>query len=69
MCIARAGELAGSAPDLVGPWALPKAASAARPALMGFIAARMAEAIGGVEAYVDERVRQSAWLAERLDLE
>jgi hypothetical protein len=29
----------------------------------------MAEAIGGVEAYVEERARQSAWLAERLDLE
>jgi hypothetical protein len=36
---------------------------------MGYIAARMAESIGGVQAYVDERARQSAWLAERLDLE
>ncbi|HEX2302947.1 MAG TPA: hypothetical protein VHH57_04935 [Gaiella sp.] len=68
MCIARAGELAASAPELVGPWAPPSAASAAGPALMGYIAARMAEAISGVEAYVDERARQSAWLAERLDL-
>jgi hypothetical protein len=69
MCIARAGELAASAPEVVGPWAPPPAASAAGPALMGYIAARMAEAIGGVEAYVAERARQSAWLAERLDLE
>ena len=68
MCIARAGELSASAPELVGPWAPPPAASAGGPALMGFIAARMAEAISGVEAYVDERARQSAWLAERLDL-
>src|SRR5689334_10169314 len=44
-------------------------ASAAGPAPMGFIAARMAEAIGGVDAYVAERARQSAWLAERLDVD
>ena len=68
MCIARAGELAAIRPDLVGPWAPPPSASAAGPALMGYIAARMAEAISGVDAYVDERARQSAWLAERLDL-
>jgi hypothetical protein len=69
MCIARAGELAASAPEAVGPWAPPPAASAAGPALMGYIAARMAEAISGVDAYVDERARQSAWLAARLELE
>jgi hypothetical protein len=69
MCIARAGELATSAPEAVGPWAPRPAASAAGPALMGFIAARMAEAISGVDAYVAERARQSAWLAKRLDLE
>lgn len=68
MCIARAGELAASAPEVVGPWAPPPEASAQGPALMGFIAARMAEQISGVEAYVDERRRQSAWLAERLGL-
>jgi hypothetical protein len=68
MCIARAGELAAEAPELVGPWAPVPAASAGGPALMGFIAARMGEAISGVDAYVAERARQSAWLAERLDL-
>ena len=36
---------------------------------MGFIAARLAEAIDGVDAYVAERAHQSAWLAKRLDLE
>jgi len=36
---------------------------------MGYIAARLAEAIGGVQAYVDERARQSAWLTERLGLD
>jgi hypothetical protein len=69
MCIAQAGELAAAAPEAVGSWAPPPAASAGGPALMGYIAARMAESIGGVQAYVDERARQSAWLAERLDLE
>jgi hypothetical protein len=68
MCIARASELAASAPELVAPWAPPPAASAGGPALMGFIAARMAEAISGIDAYVAERARQSAWLAERLEL-
>jgi hypothetical protein len=68
MCIARSAELAAAAPELVGPWAPPREASAAGPALMGFIAARLAEAISGVEAYVGERRRQSAWLADRLGL-
>jgi len=69
MCIARAGELAASAPELVGSgWAPPREASPAGPALMGFIAARMAEAISGIEAYVVERGRQSSWLADRLGL-
>ena len=69
MCIARAAELAEEAPELVARWAPRPQASAAGPALMGFIAARMAEAINGVDAYVEERARQSAWLAERLDVD
>ena len=36
------------------------------PALLGFMAARAAEAISGVEAYYAERARQTAWLVERL---
>lgn len=68
MCIVRAGELAAAAPELT-PWSPPPEAAAAGPALMGYIAARLAEATGGLRAYVDERARQSAWLAERLDLE
>jgi hypothetical protein len=68
MCIARAGEIAAAAPDLA-PWAPASGESAAGPALTGFIAARLAEANGGIEAYVDERRRQSAWLAERLGLD
>ena len=38
------------------------------PALMGFIAARIAEQSGGVEAYYAERKHQADWLAERLGL-
>jgi hypothetical protein len=66
MCIARASELAAASPLL--DWAPPAAASAGGPALMGFIAARIAEETGGVEAYVAERERQAAWLTENLQL-
>jgi hypothetical protein len=38
------------------------------PALLGFVAARIAEAGAGTEAYYAERARQAAWLAERLEL-
>jgi len=36
------------------------------PALLGFMAARIAEERGGLEAYRAERARQAEWLAERL---
>jgi hypothetical protein len=68
MCIARAAELAAASPKPLSAWAPPREASAAGPALMGFIAARIAEETGGVDAYRDERARQSAWLVERLGL-
>ena len=38
------------------------------PALLGFVAARIAERAGGVPAYHAERARQSEWLAARLGL-
>ena len=38
------------------------------PALLGFVAARIAEEAGGVEAYHAERARQSEWLGARLGL-
>ena len=38
------------------------------PALLGFVAARIAEQRGGVAAYAQERARQARWLAERLAL-
>lgn len=69
MCIARAGEIAASAPERLGKWAPGPEMSVAGPALMGFIAARMAEQLGGVGGYMEERMRQSAWLADHLGLE
>lgn len=68
MCIARAGELAASSSTPLASWAPPREASAGGPALMGFIAARIAEQLGGLDAYMDERVRQADWLADRLAL-
>jgi hypothetical protein len=38
------------------------------PALLGFVAARIAEEGAGVEAYHAERARQAEWLAARLGL-
>jgi hypothetical protein len=69
MCIARAGEVAASAPERVADWAPRVEDAAAGPALMGFMAARIAEQLGGVEAYVEERRRQSDWLTDRLALD
>jgi hypothetical protein len=69
MCIARAHELAAAAPEPVDDWAPTDEMAAAGPALMSFMAARIAERLGGVDAYIDERMRQSAWLVERLRLD
>ncbi len=38
------------------------------PALLGFVAARIAEEAGGLDAYHAERGRQTDWLAARLGL-
>jgi hypothetical protein len=38
------------------------------PALLGFVAARIAEERGGPDAYHAERARQAEWLAKRLEL-
>jgi hypothetical protein len=68
MCIARARELAASAPEAIDDWAPTAEMAAAGPALMSFMAARIAERLGGVDAYVEERMRQSAWLVDRLNI-
>jgi hypothetical protein len=64
-CIARMEELSASEPRLA-EWG-PRDTSAS-PAVLGFVAARIAEELGGVHAYVEERGRQSAWLADLLEL-
>ena len=38
------------------------------PALLGFVAARIADAAAGAEAYRAERAHQTQWLSARLDL-
>lgn len=66
-CADRAHELARGASleswDAVIEPSVPEG-----PALLGFVAARIAEEISGPEAYRAERDRQADWLAERLSL-
>jgi hypothetical protein len=68
-CAARAHALARAAdPPLVDWEAVVEPSIPEGPALLGFIAARIAERRDGVAAYHAERARQVAWLAERLGL-
>jgi hypothetical protein len=67
MCLARTHELIAAAPERLGGWA-PPADIAPESARVAYIAARIAEELGGVEAYLDERERQSTWLVEQLSL-
>jgi hypothetical protein len=69
MCADRAHELARSATPPLSAWeAVVEPSVPEGPALLGFVAARIAEARSGREAYLAERSRQSAWLAEHLGL-
>ena len=67
MCADRAHELARGAS--LGRWdevvepSIPEG-----PALLGFVAARIAEEISGREGYTAERESQAGWLVERLGL-
>jgi len=64
-CADRAHGYAAGMPD----WDMAVEPAAANgPASMGFIAARIAEARDGLDAYHVERDRQVAWLVERLGL-
>jgi hypothetical protein len=66
-CADRAHELARGASlddwDAVIEPSVPEG-----PALLGFVAARIAEVISGPDGYTAERGRQADWLSERLDL-
>jgi hypothetical protein len=69
MCADRAHDLAvGMSPPLADWDAVIEPSTAEGPALLGFVAARIAEARGGRPAYHRERTRQARWLAERLAL-
>ncbi len=68
MCVARAHELAAGAPHL-RDWAPPPTIELSEAARLGYIAARIAEELGGLEAYLLERRRQSDWLVEHLALD
>ena len=66
MCADRAHELA--APPVEAWGAVIEPSVPEGPALLGFVAARIAEARSGVEAYHAERARQADWLRERLGI-
>jgi hypothetical protein len=67
MCVARAHELVAASSDLAA-WAPPPSIGQWEAARLGFITARIAEQLGGIDAYLHERRRQSEWLVERLAL-
>jgi len=67
MCADRAHELARAA-DLADWDAVVEPSVPEGPALLGFVAARIAEKISGADAYHAERRHQADWLADRLGL-
>jgi len=68
-CADRAHGLARTADPPLLQWeAVVEPSIPEGPALLGFVAARIAEERDGVRAYQAERARQRAWLAERLGL-
>ena len=69
MCADRGHELAlGQSPPLEDWDAVIEPSIPEGPALLGFVAARIAEEIAGADAYRAERARQTEWLVERLGL-
>jgi hypothetical protein len=69
-CADRAHELAFSASPPLEHWdAVVEPAVGEGPALLGFVAARIAEEISGPAAYRNERIKQAGWLAEHLGLD
>jgi hypothetical protein len=69
MCADRSHQLASSVSPPLEAWdAMVEPSVREGPALLGFVAARIAEEISGPEAYHTERSRQADWLVERLGL-
>jgi hypothetical protein len=70
MCADRAHELARRASPPLEQWEAAIEPSVPEgPALLGFMAARIAEEIDGPDAYQVERGRQTEWLVEQLQLD
>ena len=70
MCADRAHELARDASPALEQWeAVIEPSIPEGPALLGFVAARIAEEIDGPDAYQAERARQTEWLVEQLRLD
>jgi hypothetical protein len=68
-CADRAHALARAADPPITAWeSVVEPSVAEGPALLGFVAARIAEERDGIAAYHAERARQAAWLTERLGL-
>jgi hypothetical protein len=69
-CADRAHELAREASPRLEQWEAAIEPSVREgPALLGFMAARIAEEVAGPDGYHTERARQTAWLVEQLRLE
>ena len=69
MCADRAHELARSVSPPLEDWeAVVEPSIPEGPALLGFVAARIAEEISGTDAYYAERKRQTDWLVKTLGL-
>ena len=69
MCADRAHELALSTAPTLDDWdAVVEPSRPEGPALLGFIAARIAERRQGTQAYHSERALQTDWLVHRLTL-
>jgi hypothetical protein len=69
MCADHAHELAlGASPPLEEWDAVVEPSVREGPALLGFVAARIAEELSGPQAYHAERAGQTEWLVERLGL-
>jgi hypothetical protein len=68
-CADRAHELARAASPPRAQWeAVIEPSVREGPALLGFVAARIAEEAAGPDAYHAERARQTEWLVEQLGL-
>ena len=69
MCFARSHELVAISDGDLESWAPTSEIPFAESARLGFIAATLAERLGGVGAHLDERRRQSEWLVAHLVLD